>query len=80
MRQECILLSLVPSMDLVHKEEAATSLECLNVSHAREDLSQFLDAVHHGRQLQEPKSGMLCEESSDGGLAAARRPPEQKAR
>jgi hypothetical protein len=78
MVQEAVLLRAVEAVDLVHEEQGALAaappagrlLEgAFEVGHARE----------HRRELHEGQAGPRRQQACDGGLARARRPPEDEA-
>ena len=73
--QEEILLRAVEAMDLVDEEQRALPLRAAR-ARGVEDLLQFRDAGVDGRELHERVAAARADQPRDGGLAAARRPPE----
>src|SRR5665648_386774 len=75
MRQESILLRTVETVDLVDEQERAAPLLPPRLG-LLEHLAQVRHARLDGRQLLEMKIGDFGEEPRHGGLAGARRTPE----
>ena len=75
MRQEGVLLGAVEAVDLVDEEQRAAPFLAARFRRV-EDFAQILHAGMNGRELLEMEVGDLGEEARHGGLAGARRAPE----
>ena len=75
MRQEGVLLAAVEAVDLVDEQQRAASLLAARLGGV-EHLAQVGHAGMNGRELLEMKIGEIGEQPRHGGLARARRSPE----
>ena len=76
MRQKGILLRLVETMHLVDEQQRAPAEFGLAAPGLRYLLADLLDPGQHGGKCREPGVGMMGDDTRQGGLARARRPPE----
>ncbi len=73
--QEPVLLGAVEAMDLVDEEDRPPAAG-LELARLLEGLPQIGDAGHHRRERHQGLAQLGCQQPRQGGLAAARRPPE----
>src|SRR5690606_32543224 len=76
-RQEPVLLGPVEAVDLIDEEQRAMPAEALE-PRLLEDLLEVGNAGEDRRYLLEDVAGLVGEEACDGGLARARRPPQDQ--
>ena len=77
--QKCILLSLVKTVDLVDKENGSPSLMEKGIPACLlKDFPHILHAGRDSRQGEEIAVQRLCNDVGEGGLAYARRTPENE--
>jgi len=76
MGQQRVLLGLVPAVDLVDKEDGALVVHAQPLFGLVDDLAQILDAGSDGVERGEVPLGGIGDHVRQGGLAHARRPPE----
>ena len=74
--QERVLLALVEAMHLVDEENGATAVLSRVLLGHFDGLANLLDAGEHGGNGLEMRIGDLGQQARQGGLAYARRPPE----
>ena len=79
MRQEPILLRLVETVDLIHEQQRALPVRAPDFRLFK-DLAQFRHAGENRTDLHEMQVRFRCQQPRDGGLAHARRPPEDQRR
>ena len=77
-RQECVLLRLGEAMDLVEKQKGPAAIVVDSLDGRRQDLPHVLDACRGGGELLEPRPSGAGDDSGKGGLACARRAPEDQ--
>src|SRR5262245_58844980 len=78
MRQEAVLLRAVETVDLVDEEQRAPAL-LASLARLVEDLPEIGDPGEDRRDLLEMKPGLAGEQPRNGGLAGARRAPQDDA-
>jgi hypothetical protein len=75
-RQQRVLLGLVPAMDLVHEQDGARVVQAAAFERLGDDLAQVGFARQDGRDGDEVALGAVGDDLRQGGLAGAGRPPQ----
>ena len=77
--QEAVLLGAIEAVDLVDEQQGALA-GLGHLARLGEDLLQVRDTREHRRQRHEAQADGVGEQAGDGGLAGARRPPQDHRR
>ena len=76
MRQQGILLGLVPAMDFIHEQDGLFLVHAPAFEGRIDDILQFGLAGQHGRKGLEMGLGLVGDDLGQGGLAGAGRAPQ----
>ena len=80
MRQQGILLGLVPAVDFVHEQDGFLLVHAPALEGGIDDILQFGLAGQHRRKGLEMGLGLVGDDLGQGGLAGAGRPPQDDGR
>ena len=75
-RQQRVLLGLVPAMDFVHEQDGADVVQAAAFERFGDDFAQVGFACQDGRDGDEVALGAVGDDLRQGGLAGAGRPPQ----